>query len=73
MGWRMYKRYEVIGQRQYRSHKHGTIFDAQLDPLAERRAVERGAIRVLEIVHPGLQDGSYTIPENWLEASKQEQ
>lgn len=61
----MHKRYLVTGKRQYRWHEPGTIFEAQLDPLAEKRAIDRGAIRVLDVVQPGLQDGSYTIPSDW--------
>ncbi len=60
-----HKRYLVTGKRQYRWHKTGSTFEAQLDPLAEQRAIERGSIRVLEIVQPDLQYGSYQLPEDW--------
>ncbi len=60
-----HKRYLVTGGRQYRWHKPGTTFEAQLEPLAEQRAIERGAIRVLEIVEPDVQIGSYQLPQDW--------
>ncbi len=60
-----HKRYLVTGKRQYRWHKPGSTFEAQLDPLAEQRAVERGSIRVLEVVKPGLTYGSYALPTDW--------
>ncbi len=60
-----HKRYLVTGKRQYRWHKPGSTFEAQLDPLAEQRAIERGSIRVLEIVQPDLEYGSYQLPEDW--------
>ncbi len=64
-----HKRYLVTGRRQYRWHKPGTVFEAVLDPDAERRAVERGSIRVLEVVEPGLKDGNYTLPQDWPRAA----
>ncbi len=60
-----HKRYLVTGKRQYRWHKPGSAFEAQLDPLAEQRAIERGSIRVLEIVQPDLENGSYQLPADW--------
>jgi len=59
------KLYLVTGQRKYRWHDPGTTFEARLDPDAERRAIERGSIRVLEVVQPGLKNGSYALPEDW--------
>ena len=61
----MHKRYLVTGKRQYRWHEPGSTFEAQLDPEAEQRAVARGAIQVLEVVLPSLQDGSYEFPHDW--------
>lgn len=60
----MHKRYLVTGRRQYRWHKPGTVFEANLDPDAERRAIERGSIRVLEVVTPSLRRGSYRLPDD---------
>jgi len=57
-----HKRYLVTGRRQYRWHEPGTVFEANLDPDAERRAIERGSIRVLEVVEPSLRSGSYRLP-----------
>ena len=60
-----HKRYLVTGRRQYRWHKPGTVFEAQLDPLAEQRAIERGSIRVIEVIEPELENGSYELPKDW--------
>jgi hypothetical protein len=60
-----HKRYLVTGRRKYRWHEPGTVFEAQLDPEAERRAIERGSIRVLTVVHPHLENDTYTLPQNW--------
>jgi hypothetical protein len=59
------KRYLVTGRRNYRWHAPGTVFDAVLERDAERRAIERGSIRVLELVEPGLENGSYELPKDW--------
>ncbi len=59
------KRYRVIGKRKYRWHEPGTTFEARLDPDAERRAIERGSIRVLGVIQPALQNGSYALPDDW--------
>lgn len=64
-----HKRYLVLGgpngKRRYRDHDPGDTFVARLDPDAERRAVERGSIRVLEVVSPELENGSYVLPPDW--------
>jgi len=59
----MHKRYLVTGKRRYRWHEPGTVFEAQLDPDAERRAIERGSIRVLEVIQ--VEVGNYELPEDW--------
>ncbi len=61
----MHKKYLVTGRRQYRWHAPGTTFEAQLDPLAEQRAIERGSIIVLEVIQPELENGCYALPEDW--------
>lgn len=58
-----HKRYLVTGKRQYRWHEPGTVFEAQLDPDAERRAIERGSIRVLEEVTVSVEN--HYLPEDW--------
>jgi hypothetical protein len=60
-----HKRYLVTGKRRYRDHEPGCTFEAKLDPDAERRAIERGSIRVLTVVSPDLENGSYVLPEDW--------
>lgn len=58
-------RYLVTGNREYRGHQPGTIFEAALAPGPERRAVERGAIQLLERITPSIEPGSYELPEPW--------
>lgn len=58
-------RYIVSGNRPYRGHQPGATFEAQLEPVIEARATARGAITLLERVEPGLEPGSYTLPDNW--------
>ena len=66
-----HKRYLVTGKRQYRWHAPGTVFEAKLDPDAERRAVERGSIRVLEEID--IRAGDYRLPEDWPTAANARQ
>lgn len=57
-------RFEVVGQRQYRGHPTGTRFEAKLDaPL--QRAIQRGSIRLVELIEPKLVAGSFTLPKDW--------
>ena len=63
-GSAVHKCYLVTGRRQYRWHQPGTVFEATLDPDAERRAIERGSIQVLEEVTPSLRQGSYRLPND---------
>ena len=57
------KKYLVTGPRKYRWHAPGSTFEARLDPDAERRAIERGSIRVLEEIE--VEVGNYELPEDW--------
>ncbi len=57
--------YLVTGHRQYRGHDPGDQFEARLDPLAEQRAIQRGAIRLLERIIPTLPEGDYRLPDDW--------
>jgi hypothetical protein len=59
--------YRVTGRLDYRGHKQGEEFMANLAPTVERRAVDRGAIVLLERVVPALREGSYLLPEGWLD------
>ncbi len=59
------KRYLVTGRRKYRWHDPGTTFEARLDPDAERRAIARGSIRVIDAIEPKLPDSGYTLPRDW--------
>ena len=54
--------YEVT-HGTYRNHRRGERFEATLDVFAERRAIRRGSIRVVEESTPRLVEGSYTLPK----------
>lgn len=58
--------YEVTGRRAYRGHDPGTTFEARIAPGPERRAVDRGDIRLIERFTPTIQPGSLTLPAGWL-------
>ena len=51
-----------VGSRPYRGHGPGDEFEAVLDPAAERRALDRGAITVVRAGKPALEPGSYRLP-----------
>lgn len=57
--------YQVTGRRRYRGHEPGTIFEACIPATVERRAVQRGDIRLLRRELPTLQPGSYRLPKDW--------
>jgi hypothetical protein len=61
----VYGVYEVSGKRAYRGHAPGETFEARLDRFAERRAIERGAIRLLERVVADLPPDKYRLPLGW--------
>jgi hypothetical protein len=54
--------YLVIGRLEYREHPPGRIFEADLDPAAEQRAVERGNIEIIDSSPTRIRPGSYTLP-----------
>ena len=58
--------YEVVGKREYRGHSPGTIFEARIDRAAVSRAISRGDIRLLRMVEPVIQSGSFALPDGWL-------
>jgi hypothetical protein len=58
-------RYRVLGTRRYRGHEPGTEFEAELERGAERRAIARGNIELVERFEPTLPEG-YTFPRGWL-------
>jgi len=43
-------------------HIQGTQCETKKNP---KRAIARGSIRVLAIIEPGLQKGSYALPKDW--------
>jgi len=57
--------YRVSGKREYRGNRPGEQFVARIDANAERRAIDRGDIVLLERVIPALQPGSYRLPQGW--------
>lgn len=64
--------YEVTGDRRFRGHDHGELFEANLDRAAERRAVARGDIRVIERVTPSIDAAMLDMPSGWLKQQKEE-
>jgi hypothetical protein len=63
--------YEVTRPSGYRGHRHGATFAARLAAGAERRAVDRGDIRLLTRSTPSLQPGSYALPHGWLNQNEE--
>jgi hypothetical protein len=57
--------YRVKGPLSYRGHQPGEVFQARLNSDAERRAVGRGSIEILDTTPPGLVPGSYRPPDGW--------
>lgn len=64
--------YQVIGPRAYRGHEPGTVFEARLDRPSESRAINRGSIRLLELVEADLLPGSYRLPLGWPTTAREE-
>lgn len=60
-----YGLYEVTEGHTYRGHPSGTTFEARMDRQAERRAVGRGVIRLIDTLEPALVPGSYIFPADW--------
>jgi hypothetical protein len=63
--------YEVTGKREYRGHAPGTEFEANLQPGAERRAVDRGDIVLLRRVTPTL-PAEFCLPDGWIASHREE-
>lgn len=57
--------YRVCGSRAYRGHEPGSEFGARLEPLAEARAIRRGAIELLDRMAPTIESGSFRLPRGW--------
>ncbi len=68
----MMGRYRVVGRREYRGHKTGTVFDARLETNAAGRAIRRGDIVLLEQTEPGLPP-DHAFPDGWLTATQANQ
>jgi hypothetical protein len=58
--------YRVVGKRAYRGHAPGVEFWARLDVNAERRALDRGDIVLLERLIPRVEPDSFVFPDDWL-------
>jgi hypothetical protein len=58
--------YRVVGKRAYRGHEPGTEFWAVLDVNAERRALDRGDVVLLDRLIPRVEQGSFVFPDDWL-------
>lgn len=59
--------YRVVGRREYRGHKPGTVFHARLDRNAERRAIQRRDIQLIGHITPEV-PAAHTFPDGWLPA-----
>lgn len=57
--------YLVTGRVAHRGHKPGETFEADLTADEERRAVERGALTVIDRRPTEIVDGSFTRPDGW--------
>jgi len=57
--------YLVTGPFRFRDHAPGQVFEANLPPDAEARAIERGNVVLLERSTPALRPGSYRLPDGW--------
>ncbi len=57
--------YLVTGSKPYHDVPPGNVLHARLDPAAERRAIERGALEILDATPPGIVPGSYQPPDGW--------
>ena len=58
--------FEVVERAEYRGHPQGEIFEARLNRAAVSRAIARGNIRMLRVVVPVIQPGSWQLPDGWL-------
>lgn len=56
---------EVIGRLPFCGYLPGEIFEANLDPAAQARAIQRRNIRVISTAKPTLQPGTVTFPRDW--------
>jgi hypothetical protein len=61
--------YRVVGSREYRGHKPGSVFHATLDPDAEQRAIKRRDIRLIGRITPEV-PSAHTFPKGWLPDSQ---
>lgn len=66
-----YGEFEVVGLREHRGHVLGDRFEARLD-RAKDWAIARGDIRLLRVVVPEVQPGSYRLPDGWLSREGEE-
>lgn len=57
--------YRVTGTRPFRGHTHGDTFEARLDHAAERRAVARGDIEVVNRIIPSIRSADLVLPSGW--------
>lgn len=57
--------YRVTGPYRYREHQPGELFEATLPPDVEARAVNRGAVEIVDANPVSLQPGSWTLADGW--------
>lgn len=58
--------YEVCGDKAYYDNPPGSRFESRQGRGVDARAVARGAIRLIRVITPELQPGSYRLPDGWL-------
>ena len=64
--------YRVVGPLRYLDHDIGEMFETDLDPEQEQRALRAGTIVVVERARTGLRAGSWDLPDRWRQRNNQE-
>lgn len=57
--------YRVTGRRMYREHNPGETFETTLPAAVEARALEVGAIEIVDASTVTLQPGTFTTADGW--------
>jgi hypothetical protein len=57
--------YRVLSRWRYRRHDLGEVFEADLEPDVETRAIELGVIELLERKTTSIAETEFTPPRDW--------
>ena len=57
--------YRVLSRWRYREHELGEIFEANLEPDVERRAIELRVIELVERKETSIADTEFSPPRDW--------